>query len=495
MQIPRVFIGSSTESLKLAYAIQSNLGHLEARVWDQGLLRAGNFILDELLSLSKSFDYAVFILSKDDKIISRGKPLFSPRDNVIFEAGLFYGAIGKDRIFLLRPSEGSKLPSDVSGLINLTYRIPDDGNYRAAFAPACQEIIEKIEKIGVRQDRATNDLPSGMTFYKNLKEAKNDLKNDCYNADTIAILGNRGLLLFGIDQSIISKAEIDKYRKLRKLRLVLLSPESRWIHEGLIQLREHESINEFKDELEHSHQVIELTMGKFFRKIISTKSGVRYHRGEPNFRLLITDQSAYVSSYATPPAYQSRDLPVYKFDKSPGSLYFAYKRFFDDLWHNHSLHGSFQKTTFDFHNSGCGIVVAKDGLKTYAALLRRDDGFWVLPKGQKLITEESHEATVIREVSKGMGLKSENLRIEEYLGSYALDETNKIEEVSKIVHIYLIICTMPHLPSLKAIDYAEAIWWDMSKSLPQMLYPYQKNYLQNIVDKLQSQNTIGHFSF
>ena len=44
----------------------------------------------------------------------------SPRDNVVFEAGLFGGALGIRRTFILH-ADGSKLPSDLLGLTSVRY--------------------------------------------------------------------------------------------------------------------------------------------------------------------------------------------------------------------------------------------------------------------------------------------------------------------------------------------------------------------------------------
>ena len=44
----------------------------------------------------------------------------SPRDNVVFEAGLFGGVLGMRRTFILH-AHGSKLPTDLLGLTSVRY--------------------------------------------------------------------------------------------------------------------------------------------------------------------------------------------------------------------------------------------------------------------------------------------------------------------------------------------------------------------------------------
>src|SRR5262249_28916405 len=51
---------------------------------------------------------------------SAGSGQASPRDNVVFEAGLFGGTLGMRRIFILH-AHGSKLPSDLLGFTAVRY--------------------------------------------------------------------------------------------------------------------------------------------------------------------------------------------------------------------------------------------------------------------------------------------------------------------------------------------------------------------------------------
>lgn len=222
-------------------------------------------------------------------------------------------------------------------------------------------------------------------------------------------------------------------------------------------------------------------MQRLGRLLGTTKSGVRYHLGEPNFGLVITDKAAYVNTYAEPPGIQVIDLPVYRFPKVKGSLYGAFKRYFDDLWHNDSIPGTFQKRHIDLETSAGGVVLAEHQGRYFTALLRRHDGYWVLPKGHRMRTDPSLEQTAVREVCEETGLSERDLSIERLLGYYSYDETAERLKTNKIVHLYLMRCKVnDSLPLLRSPDFASAEWWEITRDLPEMLYTYQKSYLHEV---------------
>src|SRR5215469_3138659 len=84
---PRVFVGSSSESLPAARGLKANLEQAaEVRIWDEGLFAAGNYTLEDLASFTGSFDFAIFIFGADDSVSSRGAHFSAPRGNVVLEA-------------------------------------------------------------------------------------------------------------------------------------------------------------------------------------------------------------------------------------------------------------------------------------------------------------------------------------------------------------------------------------------------------------------------
>lgn len=155
----RVFIASSTESLEIAEAILYNLEFVaEVTTWSQGLFNISETSLESLLSAIPSFDYGIFVFSPDDIIQIRGETKQIPRDNVIFELGLFIGSLGRERCFIVIPrnSDSLHLPTDLMGYKPSTYDSNrSDGNWKAALTYACIDIKDVIKKLGIRKDSIT----------------------------------------------------------------------------------------------------------------------------------------------------------------------------------------------------------------------------------------------------------------------------------------------------------------------------------------------------
>lgn len=149
---PRAFIACSVEGLEVARTIQAGLkhDHVVARIWTDGVFGPSSSALADLLTESSQADFAIFILRGDDITRSRGSEAAAPRDNVIFELGLFMGALGRDRTLLVRPRRADlKMPSDLLGLTALEY----DGNaepedLEAAIGPVCHEVRKTFKRLG-----------------------------------------------------------------------------------------------------------------------------------------------------------------------------------------------------------------------------------------------------------------------------------------------------------------------------------------------------------
>ena len=140
--LPRIFLGSSTQQEKLLEALTRGLADI-ARVepWTTSF-NPGTSTLERLIELTREVDFATFVFAQDDWTSSAaassqsGSGQASPRDNVVFEAGLFGGVLGMRRTFILH-AHGTKLPSDLLGLTCV--------RYDAALAPSeLDSINQKI---------------------------------------------------------------------------------------------------------------------------------------------------------------------------------------------------------------------------------------------------------------------------------------------------------------------------------------------------------------
>jgi len=148
---PVVFIGSSSEALGEAAYLHRSLQQREAvaHLWTKGVFQLSQTTIEDLVSIAKESDFAVLFLTPDDITTSRGRRKASPRDNVVFELGLFVGAIGRQRTYVAVP-EGKelKLPSDLLGVTHATYKMAKTGSFGKRLSAVTRLICERIKELG-----------------------------------------------------------------------------------------------------------------------------------------------------------------------------------------------------------------------------------------------------------------------------------------------------------------------------------------------------------
>jgi hypothetical protein len=162
-----IFIGSSSEGLPVAEALQVNLDHVaDVVLWSQGVFGLSGGTLGSLVEAAKKFDFAVLVLIPDDVATTRGKEKQIPRDNVLFELGLFMGALGRERCFIIYDRKSKiQLPSDLAGVTAATFQPHASGELRPALGSASTEIKAAILKLGGRQaEGASNPLATTTDF-------------------------------------------------------------------------------------------------------------------------------------------------------------------------------------------------------------------------------------------------------------------------------------------------------------------------------------------
>jgi CAP12/Pycsar effector protein, TIR domain len=171
---PSLFLGSSHEGLKVAQAIEFQLqDDAEVTIWNEGFFGLGNTTLETLVNALDRFDFSTLVLGSDDLVISRGVSSHSPRDNVMFELGLFMGRLGRSRTFIVYDAQANiKLPSDLAGVTVAKYDgNRTDGNLIAAVGPACTLIRNAVRDLGVFEGKSMYELQRATHQVEGISEA------------------------------------------------------------------------------------------------------------------------------------------------------------------------------------------------------------------------------------------------------------------------------------------------------------------------------------
>ena len=158
----KVFMGSSSEGFNEAAETLAELleGSAEVRLevqrWTNSFLVADTNIV-ALESAIERADFAVLVLTADDTVVSRTKQARAPRDNVLFELGLFMGRLGRQHCYFVHEKNApQELPSDLIGVIPAEYELPAgidpktrEGReaMRAALDRARAQIVAKIADV------------------------------------------------------------------------------------------------------------------------------------------------------------------------------------------------------------------------------------------------------------------------------------------------------------------------------------------------------------
>src|SRR5690242_15995481 len=146
---PRIFLGSSGQQEKLLQALTRGLKDIaDVDPWTT-VFNPGVSTLERLVELTHEVDFAAFVFAQDDWTTKGASPDLasgqaSPRDNVVFEAGLFGSALGIRRTFLLH-AHGAKLPTDLLGLTTVRY---DPAISPAAMRAITQQLRAAIAREG-----------------------------------------------------------------------------------------------------------------------------------------------------------------------------------------------------------------------------------------------------------------------------------------------------------------------------------------------------------
>ena len=149
-----IFVASASEGLAVAKAVRDALARdtrLQPRVWNEGTFKPSMTFIEAIEAELLRCDFAVLTLTPDDWLTSRGYTSMAPRDNVLFELGLFMGHLGRERTyFVCDKNENVKIPTDLLGVNPATFERRDGQSIDEALAPVCASIATRMTEIDVR---------------------------------------------------------------------------------------------------------------------------------------------------------------------------------------------------------------------------------------------------------------------------------------------------------------------------------------------------------
>jgi len=169
MRKKRIFIGSSSEELKLAEAAKKILEpEFEVTiwndtVWETSVFKINNNFLQDLLKASLQFDFGILLGTTDDKVTVRNKEVLQSRDNILFELGLFMGRLGISKCAFVVEKELNIL-SDIKGISLSRFSKKDS----SSFAIAISSIADSFRN---QRDSSINFFPSSTlasVYFENL---------------------------------------------------------------------------------------------------------------------------------------------------------------------------------------------------------------------------------------------------------------------------------------------------------------------------------------
>lgn len=146
----KIFVGSSNEAIQYSLEVRALIEKYEMVPvsWHE-IFKPGDFTLDALLHITEEVDAAILIASPDDETWYRTQKRIEPRDNILFELGLFIAELGRFRTCILRiiskDKEPATLPSDLLGVTYINYHFNQPANNENQLNQWFKEINNSIQ--------------------------------------------------------------------------------------------------------------------------------------------------------------------------------------------------------------------------------------------------------------------------------------------------------------------------------------------------------------
>jgi hypothetical protein len=320
----KIFIGSSREvsnnGLLQKIAVIVEQCQITPIKWNEipSPFKAGNYTLENLEDLTSIVDVAIFICSADDKTWYRGKKVGTPRDNVIFEHGLFSGKLGRKKSIIVKYGN-VKLPNDLDGVTFIDFSEGQQTQGESNLKQALQVLkgitsnqprisYEELENTKVKIERELEIIKKkGIErIFNNQREAVADFRIN-YKADSqlIKILCIRGESFVSNRDDNWGSVILNKCKKT----IILGNP----FNDDLIMNRYNSNKNEDETEIDFIERYKE-EMKSVQNKIKNRSECSLYLHNEANlrFRMLFVENYLYLSKFADTTASKAEVIKIPK---------------------------------------------------------------------------------------------------------------------------------------------------------------------------------------
>lgn len=320
----KVFIGSSKEAsnngLLQKIAVIVEQCQITPVKWNEipSPFKAGNHTLENLEELTSSVDAAIFVCTEDDKTWYRGAKVGTPRDNVIFEHGLFSGKLGRKKSIIIRYGK-VKLPNDLDGVTFIDFsegqQLQGESNLRQTL-------------LGLK------GVPSGhpRISYEELEKTKSEIERE------LVIMKSKGIeRIFNNQREAVADYKINHKSPTQPIRILCIRGESfvsnrdeNWgsvilnrcnktivlanhLNHDLIGKRYNSNRNEDENENEFIERYKE-EMKSVQNKIKIRSECSLYLHNETNlrFRMLFIENYLYLSKFADSTASKAEVIKIPK---------------------------------------------------------------------------------------------------------------------------------------------------------------------------------------
>jgi|GEM_PF-1435971 len=197
-----IFVGSSSEAAAHYERVCGTLeeqGH-HVKGWKSAIDKGESF-LAALLRIADSVDAALLIATPDDVLHSRGELSPFLRDNVLFEAGLFIGAIGRRTTgIVVAGGKPVRLPTDLAGISVFSFR-EGQGN---AFARDVRSWAEQVLR-----------MKSSSSIARNIAARIRNIPPPSFGATKELLIPRIGTLLTQASRGVIDLTPEQYFERIR----------------------------------------------------------------------------------------------------------------------------------------------------------------------------------------------------------------------------------------------------------------------------------------